>query len=92
MFLKVDKEWEYIQIKMLDEVILNLACILNVPRRDLYLHSIENGCVQLTLNVPSYIPDAVFPINYQQEEAMMENGVIELQCGSYHFSQQVGHL
>lgn len=92
MFLKVDKEWECIKIKMLDEVILNLACILKVPRRDLYLYSIENGCVQLTLTVPSYIPDAVFPINSQQEADMMKIGVIELQCGSYHFSQKVGHI
>ena len=32
------------------------------------------------------------PLTAEQEAAMMEIGVTDLQCGSYHFSQQVTHL
>ena len=92
MVLKVDKEWESIQIEQLEEVIFNLANILKVKRHALHLYSIENGCVQLTLTVPSYIPDEVFPLTAEQEAAVAEIGVTDLQCGSYHFSQQVRDL
>ena len=89
MILKVDREWKDIQLEQLEEVILSLADILKVPRHNLHLHSIEDGCVQLSLTVPSYIPDEVFPLTAEQEAAVVEIGVTDLQCGSYHFFQQV---
>ena len=91
MVLKVDREWESIQIEQLEEVILNLACILKVRRHTLHLYSIENGCVQLTLTIPSYISEELFPLTTEEEMNLMEMGVTDLQCGSYHFSQQVTH-
>ena len=89
MVLKVDRKWESIQIEQLEEVILNLAHILKVRRRTLHLYSIENGCVQLTLTIPSYISEELFPLTTEEEMNLMEMGVTDLQCGSYHFSQQV---
>ena len=89
MVLKVDKEWEYIRIEQLEEVIFNLACILKVSRPTLHLCSVENGCVRLMLIVPSYFPSEVFPLTAEQKAAMMEIGVTDIQCGSYHFPQQV---
>ena len=89
MVLKVDKEWKDIQLQQLEEVILSLANILKVPRHALHLYSIENGCVQLTLTVPDYIPDVLFPLDTTD---MVEIGLVDLQCGNYHFSQQVTHL
>ena len=89
MVLKVDRKWESIQIEQLEEVILNLAHILKVRRRTLHLYSIENGCVQLTLTIPSYISEELFPLTTEEEMNLMEMGVTDLQCGNYHFSQQV---
>jgi len=89
MLLKVDREWESIQIEQLEEVILNLAHILKVRRRTLHLYSIEHGCVQLTLTIPIYISEAHFPLTAEEEMNLLEMGVTDLQCGSYHFSQQV---
>jgi len=89
LVMKVDRKWEDIRIEELEEVVFNLARILKVSRHTLHLCSVENGCVQLTLLVPNNIPDAVFPLTTEQKEAMREIGVIELQCGAYHFSCQV---
>ena len=89
MVLKVDREWKSIQLEQLEEVILSLARILKVPRHALHLFSIENGCVQLRLTVPDYIPEVIFLLDMT---GMVEIGVVDLQCGNYHFSRQVMHL
>ena len=89
MIVKVDREWEGIQIQQLEEVICSLARILKVRRDILKLACAEKGCVKLTLLVPSYIPDALFPLTAEQETTILEMGVTELQCEMYHFSCQV---
>ena len=89
LIMKVDKEWEAIRINQMQEIVHNIARILKVSRETLRLCSVEKGCVQLTLWVPSYIPDAAFPLTPEQEAAMKEMGVIDLQCGNYHFPCQV---
>jgi len=91
MVMKVDREWDNIRIEHVEEVVFNVARILNVQRHVLTLSSVQYGCAQLTLLVPSYLPDAVFPLTAQQEAFMVEIGVTHLQCRSYHFSHQVTH-
>jgi len=91
LVMKVDREWENIRIEQVEEVVFNVARILNVERHVLMLSSVHQGCAQLTLLVPSYLPDALLPLTAQQEASMVEIGVTDLQCGSYHFSQQVTH-
>ena len=89
LIVKVDKKWEKIRIEELEEVLFNIAGILKVSRHTLHLCSVENGCVQLTFLVPNHIPAAVFPLTTEQEVAMMKKGVLDLKCGSYHFTCQV---
>ena len=89
MVMMVDREWNGIRIEQLEEVVINISQILIVPRYLIKLSSVEHGCVQLTMLVPSYFPDAVFPLTAEQEAAMKEMGVTDLQCGSYHFYFQV---
>ena len=91
MVMKVDRKWDNIRIEQVEEVVFNVARILNVERHVLTLKSVQQGCAQLTLVVPSYLPDAVLPLTAQQETSMVEIGVTDLQCRSYHFSQQVTH-
>lgn len=92
MVMKIDRKWEEIRIEQLEEVVFDIACILKVSRQTLHLRCVENGCVQLTLLVPSDIPGEVFPLTTEQEAAMRDMGVIDIQCGSYHFSCEVFHL
>ena len=90
MIMKIDRKWEDIQVQELEEVVSNLARILNIRRHALHLRCVENGCVQLIFMVPSYIPDEVFPLNPRQNAELREMGVINLHCddGSCHFSCQ----
>ena len=73
-------------MEQLEDVIFNLADELQVPRRTLHLCTVENGCPQLTLLVPRYISDEVFPLTTEQEESLRKIGVTDLQCGTYHLS------
>ena len=82
--MKVDRNWMEIQLDQLEEVVFNLSRILNVERHTLHLCCAEKGCVQLTFLVPSYIPNALFPLTTEQEAAIMEMGVFHLWCESYH--------
>ena len=86
MILKVDRKWEEIRIEQLEEVVYIVARILSVKRHALHLRCVENGCVQLTLVIPSNISDEVFQAAHEQEVAMKKIGVTE-----YHFPCQVFH-
>ena len=66
VLIRMDRRWEEIRIEDLDEVLSTLARELNIPRYTLQLISAENQCVQLTLLVPSYIPDTIFFLTTKQ--------------------------
>ena len=87
--LKVDRNLEETSLEQVKEIVLSIAHIIKVSKATLHLQYVVKGCVQLTLLVPSYIPGAVFPLTTEQEVAMREIGVIDLRCGTYHFSCKV---
>jgi len=91
MVIKVDRKWDNIRIEQVEEVVFNVARMLNVERCVLTQSSVQQGCAQLTLLVPSYLPDTVLPLIAQQEASVVEIRVTDLQCRSYHFSRQVTH-
>ena len=84
MIAKVDKKWEEIRMEQLEDMIVNLADELQVPRHTLHLCTVENGCLQLTLLVSRYISDEMFPLTTEQEAALRKIGVTDLQCGTHH--------
>jgi len=45
----------------------------------------------LKLTIPNHTPDAVVPLNTEQEAPVIEITETDLQGGGYHFSQQVMH-
>jgi len=85
MVLKIDKEWKIIRVEKLQEVASNLARILKVHSRSLYLRSVRNGCVQLTFIVSSILAAAIFPLSPEQEAQLMEISAILLRCGDHQF-------
>ena len=46
----------------------------------------------MMLTILNYTPDAVVPLNTEQEAPMVEIGVTDLEGGSYHFSQEVTNV
>ena len=49
-------------------------------------------CPVMMLTILNYTPDAVVPLNTEQEAPMVEIGVTDLEGGSNHFSQEVTNV
>jgi len=49
-------------------------------------------CPVMMLTILNYTPDALVPLNTEQEAPKVEIGVTDLEGGSYHFSQQVTNV
>jgi len=92
MVVKVDRKWMDIRLDQLEEILFNIARILGIPRRTLYLYTVDKGCVQLTLLTPCYIPDALFPLTAEKEGAMTKMGVTFLHCENYLFLPSEMHI
>ena len=90
--VKVDRHWSHIRLYHLEEILFNIARILDIPKRTLYLYTVDKGCVQLTLLIPSYIPDALFPLTAEKGVAMMKMGVTFLHCENYLFLPSEVHI
>ena len=82
--LYVKLESDYDKLVDLKQFQCRLSLILEVSVHVLRLSSIEDGCIQLTFLIPSFIQEAIFPLSPDQERDMKELGVIKLWCGNYH--------
>ena len=49
------------------------------------LCQVNEGCIQLTFQVPSFVQQKVFPLSKEQEKALAAMGVMKLTCGEYQF-------
>ena len=65
----------------------SLADILKVEPETLYLWQINEGCVELLFQVPSFVEEDIFPLSMEQEILLTSIGVTRLTCGSYRFPQ-----
>ena len=53
-----------------DNIISNIAGILNIKPSSLYLHRIREGCVCLEFLIPSFLLDRIFPLSSEQKVAL----------------------
>ena len=87
LVIKIDKEWEEINFNDLDKIRGNLAFILNVKRRDLYLANIREGCVMMTFMITEEMAETLFPKDLtssyisSQLKLLQNEGIILLTCG-----------
>ena len=59
------------------------------PQTVLRLCRVEDGCLQLIFQVPSFVQQVIFPLSSEQERALTAEGVIRLTCGKYQFAAKV---
>ena len=90
LVVKVEESWDPSDGCSL-EVVLRLrnclAEILGVESETLYLCQIDNGCVELLFQVPSFVEEDIFPLSLEQERSLLPVGVTRLTCGSYSYLQ-----
>ena len=90
LVLKLDSVYEDFTVKELKNFEYRLSRIFCVsPQSVLRLCQVEEGCVQLTFQVPSFVQQEVFPLSTEQEKALVAEGVIKLTCGDYQFAAKV---
>ncbi len=89
MVVKLDSTYDKCEIEHLRKFQKNLSKALEVDVKVLLLREINKGCVQLVFEVPSFIPPDIFPLTPNQKAELKDLGVIQLDCGDYHFGAQV---
>ena len=60
-----------------------LCQILQVTEHTLQLLSVEEGCLQLTFQIPSFVQQLVFPLPEDQLKSLKAEGVLVLMCGDH---------
>ena len=87
---KVDSVYEDFTVKELQKFQYRLSRILHVsPQSVLHLCRVEEGCLQLIFQVPSFVQQEIFPLSSEQESALAAEGVIRLTCGDYQLAAKV---
>ena len=90
LVVKVGESWDPREGCSLENVLHfcnSLANILEVEPETLYLCQINEGCVELLFQVPSFVEEDIFPLSIKQERSLISVGVTRLTCGSYMFLQ-----
>ena len=91
LVVKVDSVFEAFTVKELKKFQYRLGRIFCVaPQSVLHLCQVEEGCLQLIFQVPSFVQEVIFPLSSEQESALAAEGVIRLTCGDYQFAAEVG--
>ena len=81
--IKLDRHLNKCKLLDVDLFREELSRILQVHSHTLVFLKVEEGCTQLTFQIPSFIVDLVFPLSREQEEALKEERVIKLVCGAH---------
>ena len=80
--IKVNENWDTTTLEQVSQIHHSIAKILEVQLRDLYLVSVNKGCICLEFLIPESM---AIPLCASQEEALMTVGVFRLEYGEYVF-------
>ena len=90
LVVKLDSVYEKFTVKELKKFEYRLSRIFCVtPQSVLRLCRVEEGCLQLIFQIPSFVQQEIFPLSSEQERALAAEGVIRLTCGDYQFTTKV---
>ena len=90
LVVKKDSVYEEFTVKELKKFQYRLSRVLHVSSQSvLRLCEVEEGCLQLIFQVPSFVQQEIFPLSSEQERALAAEGVIRLTCGDYQFDAKV---
>ena len=64
-----------------------IAVHIKVEKQSLFLSSVEcSVTIRATFLLPLFVAEAAFPLTKEQENALGDCGVLQMECGSYHFA------
>ena len=86
IFVKLDSQYEEYTVIQIEAFRYKLSEILCVSSQGiLRVCRVDEGCIQLMFQVPSFVQQEIFPLSGEQEKALAAMGVIRLTCGKYQF-------
>ena len=91
LVVKVDSVYENFTVKELKKFQYRLGRTLHVSPSVLRLCQVEEGCLKLTFQVPTFVQQEILPLSSEQdlERALAAEGLIRLTCGDYQFVAKV---
>lgn len=87
--VKLDVLFKQYRIEELQAFRSWLSKTLGVSEGALHLCFIGEGCIQFIFEIPLFVKEAIFPLSPEQERALLENGVVEVECYEYKFAKKV---
>ena len=87
LVLKLDHSYEQCCLDHIKLLEFDLSTIFDIS--NLNLCRVDQGCLQLTFQLPLFVQEAVFPLSREQEEKLKALHVLRVDCGDYHFSSDV---
>ena len=84
--VKLDETLETFTLKQLRRFWSRFIKHLRLTEFALRLVSVDDGCMRLLFEMPSFVTRFVFLLSEEQEAALEKEKVIELVCGEYKFS------
>ena len=86
LIVKLDVNHDNYTVAAIETLRRRLSDIFHIsPKGVLRLCQVEEGCVQLTFQMPSFVQQKIFPLSEEQEKALVAENVIRLTCGEYQF-------
>ena len=85
MIVLLDSSYDNCEIRHLKRLQTNISEVLNMNKGVLQLRKGKKGSVQRMFEIPNFITNDIFPLSPNQESALGELGVTQLDCGDYHF-------
>ena len=86
IYVKLDSRYDNYTGAEIKRFCRKLSETLHVSSKGImHLCQVDEGCIQLTFQVPSFVQEKVFPLSKEQEKALAAMGVMELTCGEYQF-------
>ena len=92
MQVKLDKMYDECTVQELEDLECKLCSILQISVYVVRLLQVERGCFKLTFLIPCSFQATVFPLSAEQERALKVQGILQLNCGKYHFPSLVVSL
>ena len=86
IFVKLDSQYDNYTVAEIEEFRHKLSDVLQVSSQGiLRLCRVDDGCIQLMFQVPSFVQHEIFPLSGDQEKALSAMAVIRLSCEEYQF-------
>ena len=89
--VKLDKDFECFTVEALQIFKGKLSTIFGLEH-PLELLYVDEGCMQMTYQIPHTVECLIFPLSPEQRRGLKEEGVIMLSCNNYNFKPRCSEL